>query len=73
MRCPNPKCNAEFEHKVDIFAGKHATYDCKCGQLIDWDYLGIEPTGRPGQLRCIGVAPCQHADKKRPSAREPLT
>jgi hypothetical protein len=31
------------------------------------------PTGRLGQLRIGAVRPCEHLDKKRPGAREPLT
>src|SRR5712692_11577876 len=36
------------------------------------DYICILPTGRLGQVRIGGVAPCEHADKKRPGSCEPI-
>src|SRR5713226_507551 len=56
-----PKCGKKFEDRAT--AVRHATYDCECGQQMDWDYICILPTGRLGQVRIGGVAPCEHADK----------
>lgn len=68
MQCP--KCGKKFEDRAT--AVRHATYDCECGQQMDWDYICILPTGRLGQVRIGGVAPCEHADKKRPGSCEPI-